>query len=89
MEQGTYGFWYISRERTELEFSWEKDGDGKTEAVGIKREYSDKCGFVRARMSLAKVRSNILLLCVPNDKGARIRQRPELTDGAVMALLTP
>ena len=47
------------------------------------------CGFVRARMSLAIVRSNSLLLHSPRDKGARIWQRPELTDGAVMALLAP
>ena len=55
----------------------------------MKREYSELCGFVRAKMSLAIVRSNILLLCGPRDKGARICQRPELTDGAVMALLAP
>ena len=55
----------------------------------LKREYSEMCGFVRARMSLAIVRSNSLLLRGPRDKGARIRQRPELTDGAVMALLVP
>ena len=54
-----------------------------------KREYSEMCGFVRARMSLAIVRSNSLLLRGPRDKGARIRQQPELTDGAVMALLAP
>ena len=53
----------------------------------LKREYSEMCGFVRARMSLAIVRSNSLLLCGPHDKGARIRQRPDLTDGVVMALL--
>ena len=28
----------------------------------LKREYSEMCGFVRARMSLAIVRSNSLLL---------------------------
>ena len=55
----------------------------------LKREYSEMCGFVRARMSLAIVRSNRLLLCYPHNKGARIRQRPELTYGAVMALLAP
>ena len=54
-----------------------------------KREYSEMCSFVRARMSLAIVRSNSLLLRGPRDKGARIRQRPELTDGAVMPLLPP
>ena len=53
----------------------------------LKREYSEMCGFVRVRMSLAIVRSNSLLLCVPHYKGARIWQRPELTDGVVMVLL--
>ena len=53
----------------------------------LKREYSEMCGFVWARMSLAIVRSNSLLLRVPRGKGERIWQRPELTDGAVMALL--
>ena len=47
------------------------------------------CGFVRAGMSLSIVRSNSLLLGGLQDKGARIRQRPDLTDGAEMALLTP
>ena len=55
----------------------------------LKREYFEMCGFVRARMSLAIVRSNSLLLCGPLDKGARIRKRPEMTDGAVMPLLAP
>ena len=53
----------------------------------LKREYSEMCGFVRARMSLAIVRSNSLLLRGPRNKGARIWQQPELTDGAVMPLL--
>ena len=39
-----------------------------------KREYSEMCDFVRARMSLAIVRSNSLLLCSPCDKGVRIWQ---------------
>ena len=55
----------------------------------LKQEYSEMCGFVRARMSLSILRSNSLLLRGPRDKGARIRQRPELMDGAVMALLAP
>ena len=55
----------------------------------LKQEYSEMCGFVRARMSLAIVRSNSLLLRGPRDKGVRIRQRLELTDGAVMPLLAP
>ena len=42
----------------------------------MKRVYYDICGFVRARISLAIVRSNSLLLCGPRDKGARILDRP-------------
>ena len=55
----------------------------------LKREYSEMCSFVRARMSLAIVSSNSLLLRGPHDKGSLIWQRPELTDGAVMSLLAP
>ena len=36
----------------------------------LKLEYSEMCGFVPARMSLAIVRSNSLLLRGPRDKGA-------------------
>ena len=38
----------------------------------LKWEYSEMYGFVKARMSLAIVRSNILLLHGPHDKGAHI-----------------
>ena len=55
----------------------------------LKWEYSEICGFVRAWMSLAIVRTNSLLLCGPHDKRARIWKCPELTDGTVMALLAP
>ena len=55
----------------------------------LKREYSKMCGFVLARMSLAIVRSNSLLLRTPCSKGACIWQRPELTDGAVIELIAP
>ena len=55
----------------------------------LKREYSEICGFVRASMSLAIVRSNSLLLRGPRDKGLRIRQCLELTDESVTALLAP
>ena len=55
----------------------------------LKQEYSEKCDFVRARMSLAIVRSNTLLLHGARYKEAYIRQRPNLEDGAVMALLAP
>ena len=54
----------------------------------LKQEYSEICSFVKARMSLAIVRSKSLLLHVPWDKAVRIRQCPDLTDGAVMVLLT-
>ena len=55
----------------------------------LKRKYSEMCGFVRAGMSLAMVGYNILLLRGPHNKGARIRQQPELTDGEMMSLLEP
>ena len=55
----------------------------------LKQECSEMCGFVRLRMSLAIVRSNSLLLRGPREKGVRIRQRPELMYGAVIALLSP
>ena len=50
-------------------------------------EYSELCGFVRASMLLAILRSNSLLLHAPWDNEARIQQRPDLADGAAMALL--
>ena len=40
----------------------------------LKREYYEMCGFVRAGMSLAIVRSNSLLLRSPRYKGSRICQ---------------
>ena len=55
----------------------------------MKREYSEMCGFVRVRISLAVMRSYSLLFCGPHDKGACIRQQPELTGGAVMAMPAP
>ena len=55
----------------------------------LKREYSEMCGFVRARISLAIVRSNILLLHGFWDKQVRIWKQPHLTDGTVKALLAP
>ena len=55
----------------------------------LKREYSEMYGFVQARKSLAIVGYNSLLLRVCCDKGVHIRQQPELTDGAVVALLAP
>ena len=55
----------------------------------LKREYSETCGFIQARMLLAIVRSNSLLLCGPHDKGACIWKWSDLTDGAVMALIAP
>ena len=40
----------------------------------LKREYSEMCGFVRLRISLAIVRSNSLILRGPCYKGVRIQQ---------------
>ena len=36
----------------------------------LKRQYSEMCGFVQARMSLAIVKSTSLLLRSPREKGA-------------------
>ena len=55
--------------------------------LNLKREYSNICGFVQAKMSQAIVRYNILLIRVPWDKEARIRQRLDLADRTTMALL--
>ena len=45
------------------------------------------CGFVRAQMTLEIFRSNNLLLHGTRDKEAYIRQRPNMEDGVLMALL--
>ena len=55
----------------------------------LKHEYSEMCGFVRARISLTIVRSDSLLLRDPQGKGAHIQHQLELKDRAVMALLVP
>ena len=55
----------------------------------LKRKYSDMCGFVSARMSIAIVISNTLLLRGFKDKEAYIYQIPDLDDVAVMELLAP
>ena len=55
--------------------------------LNMNQEYSELCGFVRVRMSLAIVSSNSLLFRRPWDKGVRIRQGLDMLDGAVMALL--
>ena len=53
----------------------------------LKREYSEMCGFVRARMSLDIMRSNTRLLQGARDKEVYICPRPDLADGAVVSLL--
>ena len=58
-------------------------------SYNMKLEYSEMCAFLNARMSLAIVRSNSLLLRGPHDKGVTIWQQPELIYGAVMAMLAP
>ena len=55
----------------------------------LKQEYSEMCAFLRARISLAIVRSNSLLLRVHHNKRESIGQRPDTKDGTVMALLAP
>lgn len=47
-----------------------------------KRHYSEMCGFVRARMALAVVRANTLLL--RSSRVRRSRPRPQIEDGASM-----
>ena len=55
----------------------------------LKCEYSEMCGFVKAIISLAIVRSNSLLLRGSWGKAARIWKRPDLTYGEIIALITP
>ena len=55
----------------------------------LKWEYSEMCCFVKARMSLAIVMSNSLIIRGPQDKGMRFRQQLDMKDGAVMALISP
>ena len=55
----------------------------------LMQEYSEMCGFLRAWMSLAIVRSNTLLLCGAKDKEACICHRPDLENKAVMELIAP
>ena len=92
---------YLERRRNFTPMVYSADGISGAEALAaqkrlaallsykMKREHPEMCGFVRGRMSLAIVRSNILLLCGPWEKGDRIWQQPDLTDGSVMALLAP
>ena len=53
----------------------------------LKRGYLEMCGFIRARMSLAIVTPNTLLLCDTRYKEAYIIQRQDLEDGEVMVLI--
>ena len=47
----------------------------------LKREYSEMCSFIRARMSLAIMRSNTFLLHDTRDTEMYISQRQDLEDG--------
>ena len=53
----------------------------------LKWESYEMCGFVWARISLAIVTHNCLLLRGSQDKAAIILRRTDLIDGAVIALL--
>ena len=55
----------------------------------LKQEYLEISGFVRDSMSLAIVRPNTISLQVDRYKEVYIRHRPDILDGAVMALLAP
>ena len=71
----------LERRRSFTPMVYSADGIPRTEAVAeqrrlsslfsnnLKKEYSEMCGFVRGRMSLAIVRPNTLLL-----RGARYRE---------------
>ena len=92
---------FLERRRTFTPMVYSADGIPLAEALAaqkrlaallsynLKREYSEMCGFVRARISVAIVRSNSVLLRGPWGKGSCIRQQPEQTDEVVMALLAP
>ena len=70
----------LERMRTFTSMVYSADGINGTEAVSVKQhlalllrnkvnqEYSEMCGFVRARMSLAVMISNTLLLRGTRDK---------------------
>ena len=74
----------LERRRTFTPMVYSADGIPRAEAFAaqkrlaalliykLKQEYSEMCGFVQARLLLAIVRSNSLLLRGPHDKGVRI-----------------
>jgi hypothetical protein len=86
----------IARRRTFTPLVYSVDGMACKEALAFEkrlaslmatkheRRYSEMVGFVRARMSLAVIRSNTLLL-----RGARVGRafRPELLDGAAFSAM--
>ena len=57
-------------------------------AQSMQREYSEMCGFVRARMALALARSNTHLLRGARKNDNRLPKIPIMEDGAVMELMT-
>ena len=71
----------LERRRNFTSLVYSTDGIPRAEALAaqkrlaallsykLKRKYSEMCGFVRARMSLAIVISNSLLLRGPRNKG--------------------
>eukprot|EP00957_Ditylum_brightwellii_P050689 3842872-Ditylum_brightwellii.AAC.1 len=58
-------------------------------AVAWQREYSEMCGFVKARMALALAQSNTLLLRWERDNEGGIRRCQVMKDGAGMEILQP
>eukprot|EP00957_Ditylum_brightwellii_P032590 2469921-Ditylum_brightwellii.AAC.2 len=58
-------------------------------AVAMQREYSEMCGFVRARMALALAQSNTLLLRGERDHEGGLRKHLVMEDGAGMELIQP
>ena len=91
----------LERQQYSTSMVYSADGIPKTEAVAAqkrlasllinktKQEYWEMCGFVSARMSLAIVISNTILLRGSRYKEAYIRQVSNLEYGAVMALMAP
>eukprot|EP00957_Ditylum_brightwellii_P159105 12109363-Ditylum_brightwellii.AAC.1 len=53
------------------------------------REFSEMCGFVRARMALALAQTNTMMLRDARDKEGKLRQQPAKEDGAGLELMRP
>ena len=91
----------MERRRSFTPMVYSRDGIPGTEATmahrhlasllgnKLKQEYLEIYSFVRARMLLAIVRFNTLLLQGARDKELYIHQRPDMADGTVVVMLAP